>query len=238
MDYRSTDKPHPRGEILLRGANVFAGYYKNEAATAEALDNGWMCTGDIGRWNPNGTLSIIDRKKNIFKLAQGEYIAAEKIETVYSKSPVIGQIWVYGNSFKSFLLAVVVPNAEHIANYAMEKGWWPSPKDQTQPGTPKFADDFKALFEGPHKDELKQYIFETMSQENKHLKGFEKVHDIIIEHNIDSMMQGFTEANDCLTPTFKLRRAFLLKRYIGELKALYAKHGEPDKPGEKWPGEE
>ena len=63
MKYLHTD-PNPRGEILVRGANVFAGYYKNEQATKDTIEaDGWIATGDVGRWNPNGTLSIIDRKK-------------------------------------------------------------------------------------------------------------------------------------------------------------------------------
>merc|ERR1712051_151817 len=103
MGYMSSDV-NPRGEILIRGASVMMGYLKNDKATNETIVDGWLHTGDVGRINPNGTLSIIDRKKNIFKTAFGEYIAVEKIESAYNKANSVGQVWVYGNSFKSFVV--------------------------------------------------------------------------------------------------------------------------------------
>ncbi|KAJ8797148.1 hypothetical protein J1605_017376 [Eschrichtius robustus] len=73
-----------KGKVCVQGANVFQDYLKDPANTTEALDkDGWLHTGDVEKWLSNGTLKIIDRKKHIFKLAQGEYIALEKIENIY-----------------------------------------------------------------------------------------------------------------------------------------------------------
>jgi long-chain acyl-CoA synthetase len=91
MSYYATDKPYPRGEVQMKGVNITDGYYKRPDKTAEAFDNeGWFCSGDVGMVYPNGSLKIVDRAKNIFKLSQGEYIAPEKLENIYILLPLIG----------------------------------------------------------------------------------------------------------------------------------------------------
>ena len=87
MGYLHTDKPYPRGELQLFGNTLFQGYYKNPERTAEAFSpDGWINSGDVAVILPNG---IVDRAKNIFKLAQGEYVAPEKLENIYVQASLV-----------------------------------------------------------------------------------------------------------------------------------------------------
>uniref|UniRef100_A0A8C2HWH5 Long-chain-fatty-acid--CoA ligase n=1 Tax=Cyprinus carpio TaxID=7962 RepID=A0A8C2HWH5_CYPCA len=120
MNYFASDG---EGEVCVKGKNVFRGYLNDPEKTAEALDkDGWLHTGDIGKWLPSGVLKIIDRKKNIFKLAQGEYIAPEKIENVYIQSAQVAQVFVHGDSLQSSLVAIVVPDPEVLPGFAEKLG--------------------------------------------------------------------------------------------------------------------
>lgn len=118
MDYFSNDKDEngnvtPRGEICLRGPQIFVGYYMRTDLYDKAVDKeGWLHTGDIGQMMTNGTLRIIDRKKNIFKLQQGEYVAPEKIENVYQRCEYVCENFIYGDPLQHYLVGIIFPDEE------------------------------------------------------------------------------------------------------------------------------
>ena len=129
MKYTSKDvseegKPTPRGEMWKRGHQIFLGYYKQPDVTKETLTaDGWLKTGDIAELNlDNKGFRIIDRKKNIFKLQQGEYLAPDKIENVYSKCGLVSESFLHGDSHQHFAVAIVTPNREQLEKLAAAKG--------------------------------------------------------------------------------------------------------------------
>jgi long-chain acyl-CoA synthetase len=188
-----------QGELCVKGAMVFKGYYKNPEETQKALDeDGWLHTGDIATWLPNGVLKIIDRRKNIFKLSQGEYVAPEKIEIIYSRCPSVAQIFVYGDSLQSFLVGIVVPDAEVL------KKLYPTT-------------DVHILCADPSVKTLIMEELEKVGRENE-LKSFEKVKDIYLHPEPFSLEQGL------LTPTMKSKRPELTAFFKSQIEQMYANY--------------
>ncbi|CAI9772654.1 unnamed protein product [Fraxinus pennsylvanica] len=198
MNYNALSST-PRGEVCIRGDTLFSGFFKREDLTNEVLINGWFHTGDIGEWQPNGSLKIIDRKKNIFKLSQGEYVAVENLENIYSLVPDIDSIWIYGNSFESFLVAVINPNKQAVERWAEQNG---------------ISGDFNALCQNP---KVKEYLLGELSKigKEKKLKGFEFVRAVHLDP------EPFDIDRDLLTPTFKKKRPQLLKYYQNVIDSMY-----------------
>ncbi|CAF3706847.1 unnamed protein product [Adineta steineri] len=181
------------GEICIRSPAVFKGYLKDEAKTREAIDEqGWLHTGDIGRWTPHKTMRIVDRKKNMYKLSQGEYVAPEKIEDVYARSRFISQIFVYGDSYESCLVAIVVLNDEYVKKWAQTEG-----------------NNVETIVAPESNTKLKQTVLEDMNHEGKRrgLMSYEQV------KAIEFIKEPFTIENGLLTPTFKARRYAVEKKY-------------------------
>lgn len=117
--YHATNKPNPQGEVWLRGPTIMEGYYENEKETKEALtSDGWFKTGDIGEWDANGHLKLIDRKKNLIKTQNGEYIALEKLESIYRSAHVVANICVYADDSKAKPIAIIVPTEPALKKLA------------------------------------------------------------------------------------------------------------------------
>jgi fatty acid CoA ligase FadD9 len=121
LGYFRTDRPHPRGELLIKSETMFPGYYKRPEVTADVFDaDGYYKTGDIVAELGPDQLKYLDRRNNVLKLSQGEFVTVSKLEAVFVDSPLIRQIFVYGNSARSYLLAVVVPTEEALARHDVD----------------------------------------------------------------------------------------------------------------------
>lgn len=216
MGYTTDDLPHPRGEILVRGPSMFAGYYKNPELTREAVDaDGWFHTGDIGQFNTDGSLSVIDRKKSMLKLSQGEYVATEAVEAVFSECSWVSQIFIYGNSYENCLVAVAAPNPDTVI-----------------PLIQSFGIEVKKVGEEGWKESLakacldKRVVTKVMEELNTYgrrmgLNGFELIKGLFLNGHVGPMNQIFTVENGMMTPTFKLKRVACQKQYEKEIAAMY-----------------
>lgn len=119
LGYFLTDQPFPRGELLVRSLTATPGYYKRPEVTAEVFDDdGYYHTGDVVAELEPDRVAYVDRRKNVLKLAQGEFVAVANLESVFVAASLVHQIFVYGNSERSYLLAVVVPSAEAQQRFA------------------------------------------------------------------------------------------------------------------------
>ena len=115
LGYFHTDQPYPRGELLAKTRDLFPGYYKRPEVTADVFDpDGYYRTGDVVAEVGPDQLVYLDRRNNVLKLSQGEFVTVSKLEAVFGDSPLVRQIYVYGNSARSYVLAVVVPTDDAL----------------------------------------------------------------------------------------------------------------------------
>jgi fatty acid CoA ligase FadD9 len=192
LGYFRTDKPYPRGELLVKSAQFMAGYYKRPDLTAEKLDaHGYYRTGDVMAELGPDHLVYVDRCNNVQKLSQGEFVAIAKLEALYAQSPVIRQVYLYGTSERAFLLAVVVPTEELAAQLGPD---------------------------GAGADQVKSAIRRSLQQiaEEHDLNGYELPRDFLLE------TEPFSPENGLLTGIGKFSRPKLKERYGERLEQTYA----------------
>ena len=185
---------------MVKGANIFKGYFLNSTQTTSALDNdGWYHTGDIGAFDELGQINIIDRINNIFKISQGDYIAPEKIENVYLRCPFISQIFIYGSSLKNCLVAIIVPEEKAMETWCRQNNL-----------TFNFKDICKNQI---FKDKIMQISKEIANEEN--LNNLEQIKDIYIHDDL------FSVENNLLTATMKLKRTELARYFAAHINQMY-----------------
>jgi long-chain acyl-CoA synthetase len=185
------------GEILARGPNVMMGYYKNEADTREALKDGWLHTGDIGRFDEDGFLIITDRKKDIIVTSGGKNVAPQPIESLIQASPYIAGAVVVGSSRK-FISALVVPDYEKLEKIARARGWR--------------SEDRAGLSRSP---EAAAFLLDEVNRMTPDLASYERIKKIAV------LDRDFEIDAGEVTPTLKIRRNIVEKKYAALIDALY-----------------
>ena len=189
------------GEIFTRGPHVMQGYYRKPEATAAAIVDGWLHTGDIGRLDEGGYLYITDRKKDLIKTAGGKFVAPQKLENLFVTDPQISQAFVYGDR-RPYCVALIVPNMDALRRYAQL---------QEIP-----AGSAQELVRNPR---VVEFYWGLVQARQQGLAGFEQVKKIAL------LDQEFSQGAGELTPTLKVKRAIIAQRYGAILDALYEPSG-------------
>ncbi|MGE5437553.1 MAG: AMP-dependent synthetase/ligase, partial [Syntrophothermus sp.] len=185
------------GEILVKGPSVMLGYYKNKKETAEAIKDGWLHTGDIGVFDPDGFLTITDRKKHLFKTSGGKYIAPTPIENLFLASKYIDQFVLIGDR-RMFLSALIVPDFESLKEYADSN---------------KISyDNVQDLI---NKKEINILLEKEMGQFQKKLANFERIRKFTL------LSKPFTLEEGEVTPSLKLKRKTIEERYSNLIEEMY-----------------
>lgn len=203
-DFDSVGVPYPSveiklaedGEILAKGPNIFAGYYKNPEASAEAFDaEGWFKTGDVGRWNAGGFLQIIDRKKEILVTSGGKNVPPQNIERRFQDNPYIQHLIVYGDG-KKFLTAMVTLEEAAVREAVGDA-----------------STEWARLCSS---EAVKSLVDQQVAAVNNDLASFETIKKVWINP------EPLTVEDNLLTASFKPRRKAIYERYGAQMEALYA----------------
>ena len=195
LDYFTTDEPFSRGEICVKTPTMFRGYLNSEESPFD--EEGFYHTGDIGQLEGKGILRLIDRRKNVFKLSQGEFVAAQRIESIYVSIPIIQQICVYGNTLMDSILAIVVVDSIEIHKRAAVSG----------------VSTESLLYSVSLQQEILDLITEIAEKE--------KLESFNIPSGLILTLEPFTEENDMLTASMKMKRNSIISHYKPQLDKLY-----------------
>ncbi len=196
------------GEILTKGPGLMKGYYKDPEYTAQVIDEeGYFHTGDIGMFTPEGYLKITDRKKEIFKLSAGKYVAPQMLENLFKESPFIDNLMVIGENEK-FTSAIISPNFNHLH-------FWAS-KHKVH-----FQDNAELITLPP----IVAHMQKEVEKYNKNLSQHEKIKCFRMVEDVWSVQTGE------LSPTLKPKRAILNKKYESIINEIYNKGKEGEKDG-------
>uniref|UniRef100_A0A1I7TU95 long-chain-fatty-acid--CoA ligase n=1 Tax=Caenorhabditis tropicalis TaxID=1561998 RepID=A0A1I7TU95_9PELO len=190
------------GEVCFRGSALMNGYFNDDDLTRKTIDSeGWLHTGDIGRWLPSGALQIIDRKNEMFKLCQGDFVSPIQIESIYANSPLITQIYVTGNTERSFLVGIVVLDL---------------PKFKEMPEVKAFEgkEEIEKIME---RKEVKEAVIADL---NKYAKA-NGLQLIELIRNVHMTLQEFSEENGLVTTTLKNRRKVLEEFFKPQIRKMY-----------------
>ncbi len=189
------------GEIVIRGENVMAGYWRNETATREVLRDGWLCTGDLGYLDPDGYLYVLGRVKSLLIASDGEKYSPEVIEeAVTDHSPFIEQIMLY-NSQSPYTVALLVPNKEAVLRWLKDRALGSR--------TPAGQDAALRLLEGE---------LDAFREGGKHAGTFPARW---LPSAVAVLEEGFTEQNQFLNSTMKMVRGRITEHYRGRIDHLF-----------------
>jgi len=199
LGYFKTDKPHPRGELWVKTSSIMLGYYKRPEVTASMFDpDGYYKTGDIMAEIGPDQLVYVDRRNNVLKLAQGEFVAVARLEALYTAGhPAICQVYLYGTSERAYLLAVIVPNEAELARLGI-------------------AGDDKAI-----KAALREALQRIAQAEQ--LNAYEVPRDFLVEHEPFSTENGLLAGiGKYMRPNFKARYGERLEALYADIAATQA----------------
>jgi len=203
--YFYTNDP-PQGEVCIRGASVTKGYYKRPDLNSDPTifaEDGWFRTGDIGQWNKDGTLTVIDRIKNLVKLQGGEYIALERLEGIYRSCNFVQSICVYGHSDARQPMAIIVPHEAQLRQYLRAESNGVDPDASLE-----------QLCEDQH---VKELVLTTCNHLGKKA-GFKSLE--FLEAVVLTPVE-WTPASGLLTAAQKLRRNVIFETFKPEIKKVY-----------------